>query len=260
MKKITAVILDDETSGREVLRHLLSTHCPDVEIAMITNTIAEAKRGLELLKPDILFLDVRINKHIGFDLLQLTDYKPFVVVTTAHSEYAIRALREECVDYLLKPIVGEELKAAVEKIKEKKKEKKTTEPALATNSIFIRNGRIAIPSSEGLLFIALKDIIRCEASGAYTEVFTKMSKLITCVNLGEFEKLLQGESGFFRVHHSSIINLSEVTLYVRGEGGYAVMSDNSHVTISKRKKGFFLDRIKNQMPVLNGTFPGITAT
>lgn len=246
MTKLTAVILDDERRGRELLAKLLELHCPDVEVKAMTSTLDEAIEAVQTNTPDILFLDVRIGNEFGFDMLpSIGSNPPHIIITTAYQEYAIKALRAQATDYLLKPIVSDELKAAVQKVREKKGQTSSPEQNNTAPVQPVADKKIAIPTSEGLTFIKVADIIRCEASGTYTEIRMKEGKLLTSTNLGEFEKLLPEQWGFLRIHHSSIINMAEVSMYIKGDGGYVVMSDKSQITISQRKKGHFLQMMKN---------------
>jgi two-component system, LytTR family, response regulator len=241
---LTAVILDDERRGRELLARLLELHCPDVAIKAMSSNLDEALDAIKTHAPEVLFLDMRIGNEYGFDLLpSLGANPPHIVVTTAHQEYAIKALRAEAVDYLLKPIVSDELKAAVQKVRDKKAQAnaaplKTDTPPAAPDK------KISIPTTEGLLFVKVENIIRCEASGTYTDIFTKDGKILTSINLGEFEKLLPEAWGFLRIHHSSLINMAEVTMYMKNDGGYVLMSDKSQISISQRKKAHFLQMMK----------------
>lgn len=245
MINLTAVIVDDERRGRELLNQLLQVHCPQVEVLALASTVDEAIEAANSHHPDILFLDIRIGNTFGFDVLpSLMEPLPAIIITTAHQEYAIKAVKVQATDYLLKPIVSDELKSAVRKVMEKKKSA-GAEPAAPSGAV-AGEKKIAIASAEGLIFIKADHIIRCEASGAYTEIYVKDGgKIVTSTNLGEFEKLLPESMGFLRVHHSSLINLAEVTMYVKAEGGSVVMSDKSKVPISQRKKASFLEAIKN---------------
>jgi two-component system, LytTR family, response regulator len=241
MNRLTAVIVDDERRGRELLQQLLSAHCPEVEVLRSVATVDEAIEAVNELRPEILFLDMRIGSDFGFDVLpSIKDPAPHIIVITAHDEYAIKALRAGATDYLLKPIISDELKSAVRKVTEK--EGRTVQ---SIRDVPLEDKKITIATAEGLLFIKAANIIRCEASGAYTEIFLKDgSKVVTSTNLGEIEKLLPESWGFLRIHHSSLINLAEITMYVKAEGGSVVMSDKSSVLISQRKKAAFLEAIK----------------
>ena len=112
--KLTAVIVDDERRGRELLNQLLQVHCPEVEVKAMASSVDEGIEVVNRLSPDVLFLDIRIGNEFGFDLLpSLTVPMPAIIITTAHQEYAIKAVKVQAIDYLLKPIVSDELKSAV---------------------------------------------------------------------------------------------------------------------------------------------------
>lgn len=253
MKKLTALILDDERRCREVLHHLLQKYCPEIDVVKLTGTIQDASDAILEYRPDILFLDVRVNRDVGFDLLtHIKAQKPLVIVTTAHKEYAIDAIRSQAFDYLLKPVIVEELRCALDKASMELAKRNEVKPAkMESLNLMITERKIGLPSSDGLVFISIKDIVWCEASGAYTKIHTKEKQFLICKNLGEFEKALTEEIGFFRVHHSSLINLTEVSLYSRNDSGYIVMSDQSRVAISKQRKGHFLDRVKSMVLSIN---------
>src|SRR5689334_14319120 len=117
--RLKAVILDDELSGRQVLRGLIETDCPEVEVVALASSMDHAKVMIKENLPDILFLDLKLGNDFGLDIEPfLPEPCPHIIVTTAHAEFAIRAIRAGAIDYLLKPIVNEELKKAVEKIKD----------------------------------------------------------------------------------------------------------------------------------------------
>jgi two-component system, LytTR family, response regulator len=245
--KLTAVIVDDERRNRELLNQLLATHCENVQVLALCETVDLAIEVINTRRPDIVFLDVQMGNDFGFDILpSLTPPQPSIIITTAHEQYAIKAVKAQALDYLLKPIVSDELKNAVNRVVEQKQKDQDVNNPVNASPGMANDKRITIPTAEGLLFIKAENIIRCEASGAYTEIFLKdKSKLMTSMNLGEFENILPESWGFLRVHHSSIINLAEVAMYVKGEGGKVVMSDKSTVQVSQRKKPAFLEAIKN---------------
>jgi two-component system LytT family response regulator len=184
----------------------------------------------------------------GFDLLQQLSPLTFeVIFVTAHDQYAIKAIRFSALDYLLKPVDVDDLMHAVKKVQERLQHKNSAfQYQSVLNNIQFRSGKIeklAVPSFEGIDFFNTDDIIYCQADGNYTTLFlkNKQSKLISR-NLKDFESLLV-ESGFCRVHHSSLINMKHIQKYVKGEGGYVILTDNHHVDISRRKKEEFLNML-----------------
>jgi two-component system LytT family response regulator len=106
--------------------------------------------------------------------------------------------------------------------------------------------QIALPSREGLLFVKVRDIIYCESDGAYTKFHLRSGPVVmTSKNLKEYEELLT-DYHFFRIHHAYLVNLKEVVRYIRGDGGQVVLSNNSTLDVSKRKKDLFLTQLANK--------------
>jgi len=247
---LRSIIVDDELKSRETLRMMITSFCHGINVVATCQNIKEAMEAIQTFKPDVVFLDVQMQGETGFDLLsKLEEIKFDVIFTTAHSEYAIRALKSSAIDYLLKPIDIADLQRAVAKA-ESKQEAHLTErlQQLLQNlkSVGTENYKLALPVSDGLIFIGAKDILYCKASGNYTEIFMiDGKKHLVSRQLKEYEDILETRD-FFRIHHSFLINLNFVKSYVRGEGGYVVMSDNTSIDVSRRKKEAFMDRIGNR--------------
>lgn len=245
---LKAIIIDDEQGSRETLEHLIKDFCKDVEIVAMADGVESGISCIKQFQPDVVFLDIEMNSATGFDLLRKFDDIFFdVIFTTAYSNYAIKAFKFSAVDFLLKPIDIDDLRNAVDKVRNRKqKENHNSRFELMMHNIKQADPekqRLAISTMEGLVFINAVDIIRLEADGAYTGIFQKNGqKMITSKDLKLFEEILD-KNQFVRVHNSHIINLSEVQKYVKGEGGYVVLSDGSHVDISKRRKEHFLSKI-----------------
>ncbi len=242
---INAIIIDDEADGRETLRMAIEKYCPEVSVLGVCATPEEGLAAIRNQKPDLVFLDVQMPHMSGFDLLQqLLPLSFEVIFVTAHDQYAIKAIRFSALDYLLKPVDIDDLMHAVKKAEERLQHKNSAyQYQSVVNNIQIRSGKIeklAVPSLEGIDFFNTDDIIFCQADGNYTNLFltNKKSKLISR-NLKDFESLLAG-SGFCRVHHSYLINMKHIKKYVKGEGGYVILSHDHHVDISRRKKEEFL--------------------
>ena len=238
-----AVIVDDEPASGQALALLLREFVTEVELAGSASNAQEALELIRRVKPDLIFLDVELDGDSGFDLLeQLPDDGPEVVFTTGYEQYATRAFRTSATDFLMKPVEVDQLRDAVRKVSEKLR----VAAAEQRYGVLIRNWhgqgneQIALSSSEGFVFIKMSDLIYCIGDGAYTYFFLRNDEKITVSkNIGEFEPLLTPR-GFFRVHKSYLINLSEMKRYVRGEGGYVVMSNGQSVDVSKRRKEAFL--------------------
>ncbi len=244
---IKSIIIDDEQKSRESLQILLQDFVDNVEVLALCGTVAEGIEAIRQHKPDVVFLDIQMQRETGFDLLAKINPIQFeVIFTTAHSEYAIKAFRFSAIDYLLKPIDIEELKKAVEKV-----EKKLTGNISARLEQLVQNlksapnqrYKLALPSNDGLVFVKVDDIIYCEASSNYTNIFMADGKKhVVSRTLKEYEDLL-ADQDFFRIHNSYLINLNALKKYGRGDGGYVVMNNDVSLDVSKRKKDSFLMRI-----------------
>jgi two-component system LytT family response regulator len=245
---LQTLIIDDEKRGRELLRMVLSTHCPEVKVIGEASNIKEAYNLIVQTDPDLIFLDIEMPGGTGFDLLSKFDEINFeVIFVTAFDKYAIKAIKFSAMDYLLKPVDEEELVKAIKKVEEnqnKKSNKERINNLVSNVKKTSDNQKIGLTSSDGLEFIEIKTILRCEADGKYTSVFLHDGKkLLVSKNLKEFEDLLT-DYNFFRIHHSHLVNLDYIKKYQSGRGGYVVMSDGSTITVSQRKKEDFLNSLK----------------
>lgn len=246
---INAVIVDDEKKSQKNLKSIIQTYCPEVEIRGIAGNIKDAIAKVEQLEPNLVFLDVQLGSATGFDFLrQLKEVNFAVIFTTAHSQFAIKAIKFSAVDYLLKPIDVEELQIAIQAVKQKlahENENKRTIRNLLRNLTTSRkeDNKIALPTSNGLIFIKICDIVHCKGDNNYTYICVKSGeKYVVPKTLREYEELL-ADYDFFRIHKSSLINLNEIQEYIRGSGGYVVMSNGITLDVSKRRKPLFLQRI-----------------
>ena len=238
---IKAILIDDEVHCLDTLSMLITDFCPEVQVM---EQCRSAKQGLEAVakhQPAMIFLDIEMPIMNGFEFLeQLGNINFAIVFTTSYDQYAIKAIRFSALDYLLKPIDPKELIAAVHKVQTQKQLPAPEQFEMLMNQVKHKdNGftRIAIPTFEGFELIPAADLIRCEADDNYTHLFLKNgTKITACRTLKEMEEQLQDFSHFIRVHHSYLVNLNEITKYVRGEGGYLVMSDNSVVNVSRSRK------------------------
>lgn len=246
---LNVAIIDDEKKSREGLRNLLEEFCENVRVCGMA---ASASEGLALIaqeKPDLLLLDIEMQSSTGFDLLEKAVNPEFdVIFTTAYEQYAIKAIKFSAMDYLLKPIDVNELRQAVERVRNKRATGMNGEHVrrllsyLKTDSS--KGQKITLSTSEGMVFLPVQDIIRCEAQGAYTNFILKNAKkIMVSKNLKEYENLLQ-DHGFLRIHNSHLINLSEVEKYIKADGGYVVMTDGSNVAISNTRKDEFLELMR----------------
>ncbi len=244
---IRAIIVDDEEKGRIFLKNMVDEYCKEVQIVAMADAIDTGIETIRAYHPDLVFLDIKMPRGTGFDVLKELHEMDFeVIFTTAHDNYALTAIKFSAIDYLLKPIDINELQEAVEKMirkKDRKLKKENFEVFLSNLQMENSMKKIALPTQDGLMFVKVEHIIRCEGEGAYTKIkLVENEKLMVSKNLKEIEGLLF-DCGFFRVHKSHLINLSHVKRYIKGSGGTVVMSDQHSVEVSKRRKEAFLEQL-----------------
>ncbi len=245
---IKAIIIDDIPQAIELLKSDLKNYCPEVEVIGDAPSVVAGTKLLKQSSPDIVFLDIELQDGTGFDILEILGEISFkVIFTTASDEHAIKAFRFSAIDYLLKPINPEELQEAISKFKESKPDTKESIDLLL-DTVKERTGppKLALHTLDKIQVTEIDDIVRCESSGNYTTFFfTDKQKLLVTKTLKEYEKMLD-EYNFIRVHQSHLINSNHIKEYIKTEGGYLVMKDGSHVSVSIRKKPMvmkLLDRL-----------------
>lgn len=239
-----AIIIDDEINSGQLLKILIDQHCPELSVLDVYSNPHEAVEGVKKHNPDLIFLDVEMAEMNGFEVKNAVNghYKA-VIFITAHSQYAIQALRASAFDYLLKPVEINELTGAVNRAilqirKESKSgSKEVTERLDRLEQAVLKTGvqRLAVQSSDGYNMIAFDEIIRLEAESNYTHVYTLQKKYTVARLLRNFEEQLI-PAGFLRVHHSHLVNVKHIRHYQRGDGGYLIMSDKSQVEVSRSRK------------------------
>ncbi|HWB28514.1 MAG TPA: LytTR family DNA-binding domain-containing protein [Chitinophagaceae bacterium] len=247
---IHAIIVDDEQHCINHLRRLFAVMPGnDVHLVAEAQTLEDGLDAIKRYSPEVVFLDVQLHDKTGFDLLlQLPVINFDVIFTTAYDKYAVQAFKFSAVDYLLKPVDAADLQHSLEKVKHNKQLKQASEKMdVLFHNLKAINGqvkRICVPVSNGLEFLQVADILRCESHVNYTTLFLKdKRKLLVSKTLKEFEELLT-EYNFFRVHNSHLINLAYIKSYNKGKGGVVVMTDGSQIDVSTRRKEDFLKRMQ----------------
>lgn len=241
---IKTVIIDDEKACRESIKSLLLECCDDVEICGMADSVESGYKLITETKPHLVFLDIMMPPDDGFTLLKMFPKLDFeVVFTTAYSQYAIQAIKMSALDYLLKPVSVDDLKATVQKVREKHNHNSANNYSTKDKPVRKNNsGRLVIQGLESYVFVDPNDIVRAEAStGHKTLIKLKNNReIIACKDLGDFEEVFE-PYGYQRVHRSHIINCREITKYFAEKGGGSVlMSDGKLVPVSTRKKEEFL--------------------
>ncbi|MEP7231214.1 MAG: LytTR family DNA-binding domain-containing protein [Ginsengibacter sp.] len=244
MKQLRAILVDDELSSLQNLQRKLIEFCPDVDLVAIAQKPEEAILLIRQHNPDVIFLDIEMPRMNGFRMLdEMGEYNFDIVFTTAYNHYAIDAIRISAFDYLTKPIAIKDLQNTVERlVRHRSSNTKDRMESLKASMQPVRSQeeKIAIPTSEGLEFIPIKNIVHIESSSNYSRLFFIDGKnvLVTKI-LGDFEEMLKAYN-FYRVHNSHLINLVYIKKYVRGEGGHVVMQNGVSIDVARRKKEEFL--------------------
>ena len=241
---IKAIIIDDEQASLQALQLKIRRVSSEIEIIETFDSAVKAIEHLENLSPDVIFLDVEMPEMNGFAFLEKFPERDFeVIITTAHDEYAIQALRNSAVDFLLKPVIIEDLSKAIERLSQKieAKNHNTTHNFQKLNAQF---DKIPVPSLRGIVFVPIREILYLASEGNYTTIYLEnRSNIVSSRNIGDYETLL-ASMGFFRIHHANLINLIHIQEYLRGEGGSVILSNGVELDVSKRKKKEFLDFMK----------------
>ena len=243
---LKALIVDDEPYCCEALATLLED-CPDVEVIFVCHNATEALDAIRKYSPDIVFLDVEMPKMNGFEMLeQLPSVNFEIIFTTSYDEYALKAIRFSAIDYLLKPVDSEELQNAVQKVIQRSQKPIAKQLEILMQKIHQPStpiNKIAMPTMEGLQMIPVDSIISCESDSNYTILLLKNNKkIVVSRTLKEIEELLE-EHSFVRVHRCYLANLNEVDKYVKGEGGYLIMSDGTSIDVARNKKEVLLKKL-----------------
>ena len=247
MEKLKAILIDDELSSLQNLRQKLDEFCPDLQVVATAQKPEEAMLLIKHHKPDVIFLDIEMPKMSGFRMLdELGECDFEIIFTTAYNHYAIDAIRISAFDYLMKPIAIKELQVAVERLnslRNSQTREKIDILKTSMNEKKSQDDKIAIPTSEGLEFIPIKNILHIESSSNYSKIFFRENKpIIVTKLLKDFEDLL-GPYRFYRIHNSHLINLSYIKKYVKAEGGQVIMQDGTTIDVARRKKEEFLKMI-----------------
>lgn len=242
---VKTIIIDDEFRARKALRSLCERFIPDLEVVAEAEDVAGGLEAIRIHKPELVFLDVKMPKGDGFTLIEenvLPDL--YIIFTTAHQEYAIKALRVQAQDYLLKPIGVTDLEEAMERFQQRKGGEKEPEARLATPHAPEEGKLLSLPTEEGMLLTRVADVMQCEGVGAYTIFHLKNGRqVIVTRNLKKFEEQFR-DMGFYRVHHSNLVNIAHIA-EVNSRNNFLLLKNGDLVNISQRKKAGFLKALRD---------------
>lgn len=235
MTPLTAVIVDDEKHSLETTALLIGRFCPNLEVlAQFQDPIASIPQ-INALQPQLLFLDISMPEMNGFELLETLHWKGAqVIFTTAYDAHALEAFRYGALHYLVKPIVGSELVAAVKRAEERLQ---ASEELADMGGVSKALGRkIPVSSLKGVEFIPVDDILHCESASNYTVLHLDSRQVTVSKTLKEVERQLAEEPQFIRVHNSHLVNAHSIARYIRGEGGTVVLTNGAEIAVSRSRK------------------------
>ncbi|HMR42517.1 MAG TPA: LytTR family DNA-binding domain-containing protein [Saprospiraceae bacterium] len=250
MKKIRAIIIDDEKFCIETLQWEIEQHCPEIQVVETCQSGEEGIRAIRQWSPEVVFLDIEMPYMNAFEMLQALDVIDFdIIFTTAYDQFAIKAIKISALDYLLKPVGGAELRAAVDKLHSKQqkgasgKSIRILMEQLLANQLEVQ--KIALPTIEGFELVRLDQITYVAADSNYS-IFHLLSgkKIIISRTLKQVETMLEENDYFFRVHQTYIVNLHHVERYNKGIGGSLQMTDDTLIPVAKSRKEFLIRRLQ----------------
>ncbi len=229
-KKITAILVDDEESARNILANLLERFCPSIVLLDRFTNLPDAVSGAKKLQPDVVFLDIEMPNYAGFEIVNFFETIPFeIIFITAYDKYAIKAFEVAALDYLMKPIDIDRLKQTVGRLHERlekdpafSQQMKILSETLASNQIT----KIAVMEKGYRQLVKLEDVVAIEAQESYSKIhFADGTNTMVSKNLKHFETLLDGHAHFFRTHKSWIVNSAYLHNYSRSRLEINLASD-----------------------------------
>jgi two-component system LytT family response regulator len=246
---ITALLIDDESNNLANLAGLLASYCPEVTVVGEAQHADEGREKILRLHPDLVFLDIQMPGTNGFQLLQQLPSPSFeVIFVTAHDQYGIQAVKFAAVDYLLKPIDVNELKAAVQKSANRLAEKKKNNQLdnllqLLHQQQNKQEHRIALATQKETRFLYTRQIIRCESDNNYCYFFLDNGeKLLVSKPMYEYDPLLS-PYGFVRCHQSHLVNKIFVKSWVLEDGNFLLLDDGTTIPVSRNRKDAVLEAL-----------------
>jgi len=240
MEKIKIVILDDEEHSVETLAWKIERFFPEVEIIAKLTDASEALEYLQKNELDLLFLDIEMPQLNGFEVIdEIEKPLPFeVIFITAYDDFGIKAVKVDALDYLLKPVQSQELKAAMKKFKSRHRNRQDQEEKQDKKS-----SKIALSTNESIEFVSPDEIIMCSSESNYTMIYlTNNRKKLISKTLKEVETWVAAH-GFYRAHNSHLVNLNHIKAFVRAEGGYLLLSEEHTAPVSRNRKDDLLKLI-----------------
>jgi len=237
---IKAIIVDDEPELRELNLSLLKNHFSEIDVVGCCGTVKEGVELIDLHKPQLIFLDIRLTDGTGFNILQkIQPYNYSVIFITAYNEFAIKAIKFCAIDYLLKPIDEAEFCEAVDRALSTMNNNKLHEQIETFFNFYEKQSKvrkIVLKTTEAISIVDICDVVYCKSDSNYTTFYLKSGeKIMISRGMKEYEDLLS-DYGFFRPHHSYLVNLQYISKLDKSDGGFLILKNNSEIPVSSRRK------------------------
>lgn len=247
MSKLTSIVVEDNINALNMLVADINTHFKQLEVIGKASGVVEAVKLLQKKEPDVLFLDIMLGDGTGFDILEiLPNLKSRIIFITASEEYALRAFKFAAIDYILKPYSIQDIEKSIAKVN--KFQTPNNEQLNILNQLIQEPkkipSKISLHTSEKILVIDINEIIRCKSDNNYTTFhLAKGDKILVSKTLKYYSNLLKNNN-FIRVHQSHLVNKIYIKEFIRSDGGYLVLKNNTTVPVSSRKKSEVIDLLK----------------
>jgi len=242
LSMIRTLIIDDEIKNRNRLNRMIRNHFPNISVIGEAESVQTGIEAIRKLKPELVLLDIKMPDGDGFDLLEKIDNIFFrIIFITAYEEYALKAIKYSALDYLVKPVIVEEMRMAFEKAEAQIfNDLKVQLSTLQGNLRSPKHRTLVLKTIDKIYLVEIMEIVRCESDGHYTRFFTREGKRYMVSNpMKEYEDILE-EHGFFRIHKSHIVNLLFIESFARE--GYVKLKDNTTLPVSRRKKNELIEK------------------
>lgn len=246
-----AIVIEDEINVRNGFIKLMNVFCPEIEVIATAESVETGLQAIKTHECDILFLDINLPDGSGFDLIYQIEERSFeTIFVTAYDQYAIDAFKIGAVDYLLKPVAPDLLKTAIHRVKSQKAITVDSSAISAMKSHldqqYNQQEKMILRDTDSMHIVSVGDIIYCHADGAYTTfAFSNRDPITTSLHLKEYERLLEAY-GFIRCHNSYLANMQHVLELKKVDGGTMIMSDQSQLPLSTRKRPQVVEALKKK--------------
>ncbi|PCE66052.1 LytR/AlgR family response regulator transcription factor [Sediminicola luteus] len=239
-----AILIEDKEHIRKGLRRMLEMVAPEIQIVGECGTVSEAVIVAQACTPELVFLDINLPDGTGFDFLEGTETLDFkVIFITAYEEYALRALKMGAVDYLLKPVDLEELKAALLKVAETPVHSQKQAINTAKKAYENQGDTLILSLQDSYQIIDLNELVFCESDKGYTTFYLENGKkYLTSKTIKEYEEHLLNFD-FTRPHQSFMVNLKFIDKY--DKAGTIYLKNGKKIPVSSRKRESFLSHLFN---------------